>query len=159
MPLSPSILTRLHHQHEAITEIIDNLTERELKQRVDPDKWSAFEQIAHLAAYQPMFIRRLERLAAEPTPSFARYVAENDPEFPRFLDKSLPQLLTEIAAKATAIAAHLESLNDADLHRTGLHPKNGELTVIQWTQFFLLHEAHHLYAIFMLSQSLRTARV
>ena len=159
MPLSASILTRLQHQHEALPEMIGDLSETALRQRVDPDKWSAFEHIAHLAAYQPVFIRRLERLATEPAPAFERYVAENDPEFVVCLNTPLYTLLEFIPVRASQITVKLTLLNEASLLLTGHHPKYGELTVIQWTQFFLLHEAHHLFAIFMLSQSLRAARV
>ena len=161
MPLSPSILTRLKHQHEALPELISGLTEQQLRQRINPDKWSAFENIAHLAAYQPMFLVRLERIAAEDAPSFGptfeRYVAEKDPLFPDYLNISLPSLLDLMAATAAQITTRLTSLNDTDLLRTGLHPRYGKLTVPQWTQFYLLHEAHHLFTIFMLTQDLRAA--
>jgi len=157
MPLSPSILTRLRHQYEALPELTDGLTEQQLKQRINPDKWSAFENIAHLAAYQPMFLARLERIAAEETPSFERYVAEKDPLFPQYLEHPLETLMDLIPARAQTITTHLTSLNTTDLLRTGLHPRYGTLTVSQWTQFYLLHEAHHLFTIFMLTQELRAA--
>jgi len=158
MPLSASILTRLHHQHEALSELIDGLTETALKYRVNPDKWSAFEHIAHLAAYQVMFVGRLERLVVEPSPSFERYVAENDPQFPTYVNTPLKILLQSISIKATEITTHLMNLKEPVLLRTGLHPRYGKLTIPQWTQFFLLHEAHHLFTIFMLTQDLRAAR-
>ena len=159
MPLSLSILTRLQHQYEALSELTGGLTEQQLKQRTNPDKWSAFENIAHLAAYQPMFLGRLEKIAAEDAPSFERYVAEKDPLFPTYLDRSSDTLIHLITARAGEITAHLTVLNDTDLLRTGLHPKYGKLTVPQWTQFYLLHEAHHLFTIFMLTQDLRAAHV
>lgn len=159
MPLSSSILTRLRHQHEALTELIEGLTEQQLKQRINPDKWSAFENIAHLAAYQPMFISRLEKIAAYDVPSFERYVAEQDPEFTDYLNTPLKTLLKFISIRATQITVKLTNLNEAALLRTALHPKYGRLTIPQWVQFYLLHEAHHLYTIFMLTQELRAAGV
>jgi hypothetical protein len=157
MPLSNSILTRLQHQHEALTELIDGLPEEYLKRRINPDKWNAFENIAHLAAYQPMFMARLERIAAEDAPGFERYVAEKDPLFPQYLDQPLETLLNLIPTRAQALSAYLTSLSEARLLRVGLHPKYGRLTIPQWTQFYLLHEAHHLFTIFMLTQDLRAA--
>jgi len=159
MPLSASISTRLRHQHESLREITRGLAETALRQRINPDKWSAFEHIAHLAAYQPVFISRLEKMATAPAPSFERYVAEKDPQFPTCLDKSFADLVELISAQAAQVNAILAHTNDADLLRTGLHPKYGLLTVTQWTEFYLLHEAHHLFSIFMLTQDLRTARV
>ena len=110
MPLSGSILTRLRHQHEALPELIRDLSEEELKQRTDPGKWSAFENIAHLAAYQPAFIDRLKKIIAGPTPVFQRYVAEKDPEFPNYLHMPLETLLHLIPAKAAQITACLTGL-------------------------------------------------
>ena len=159
MPLSASISTRLRHQHESLVEITRDLTETTLKQRINPDKWSAFEHIAHLAAYQPTFISRLEKMATVPAPTFERYVAEKDPQFPVYLDKPLAELLELISTQASQINTILAHTNEAGLLRTGLHPKYGLLTVIQWAEFYLLHEAHHLFTIFMLTQELRTARV
>ena len=159
MPLSASISTRLRHQHESLPEITRDLTETTLKQRVNPDKWSPFEHIAHLAAYQPAFISRLEKIAAIPAPTFQRYVADKDPQFPVCLDKPLTELFGLISTQAAQIDTILAHTNEAGLRRTGLHPKYGLLTVTQWTEFYLLHEAHHLFTIFMLTQDLRTARV
>jgi hypothetical protein len=159
MPLSTSILTRLQYQHQALPELIDGLSEQQLKQRINPDKWSAFENIAHLAAYQPTFIVRMERIAVEEAPSFERYVAEKDPGFPVYLNYPLQTILEYIPLRAAIITTQLTHLDEAGLLRVALHPKYGRLTVTQWTQFYLLHEAHHLFTIFMLSQDLRSARV
>jgi hypothetical protein len=155
MPLSISIITRLQHQHETISELIGGFTEEQLKQRIDPAKWSAFENIVHLAAYQPVFAGRMERIEKELNPAFDRYVAEKDPFFPVYLEKPLGELIRVIAADRAAIAAKFEGMGEETLTRTALHPKFGLLNMTQWAEFFLLHEAHHLFTIFMLVQELR----
>jgi hypothetical protein len=38
-------------------------------------------------------------------------------------------------------------LTDEQLARIGMHTRLGELTLLQWLEFFLLHEAHHLLAV------------
>ena len=38
-----------------------------------------------------------------------------------------------------------DGLSPAETARTGLHPTFGEMDVTAWLEFFLLHEAHHLY--------------
>jgi hypothetical protein len=156
MPLSDSILTRLQFQHETILELITGLPEERLKQRVNPEKWSAFENIAHLAAYQPVFYRRLEVMESENDPGFERYTAESDPLFPAYLEKPLTGLTGAIAHDRAAITAKLRAMNDATLQRAGIHPKFGRLTVEQWAEFFLLHEAHHLFTLFKLVRDLHT---
>lgn len=153
MPLSSSARTRLEFQHLTIRELIDGLSEPQLKQRVDPTKWSVFENIVHLASYQPVFLLRLQRILNEDSPSFARYTADEDPQFS--IDGQLPlvSLLDYIDTRRTDLK--LQSMNDNELSRTGVHPVFGKMTIIGWTEFFLLHEAHHLYTIFRLLQQLR----
>jgi hypothetical protein len=139
----------LRHQHKALSELTADLTEQQLRQRINPDKWSAFEHIAHLAAYQARFVSRLYRIMAEDEPSFQAYVAEADRRFLDYLEFPLEGLFELIHVRAQQIRATLTvTFKDTDLLRTGLHPKYGKLTVPQWTEFYLLHEAHHLYAIF-----------
>jgi hypothetical protein len=157
MPLSDSILTRLQFQHETISELIAGLTEQRLKQRVNPEKWSAFENIAHLAAYQPVFYVRLERIVSENDPVFERYTADQDPSFSACLEKPLTGLIGAIVRDRLAITAKLKEMNETVLQRTGIHPKFGRLTMAQWAEFFLLHEAHHLFTLFQLVQVLRGA--
>jgi len=52
------------------------------------------------------------------------------------------------------IFSKLQGMGEDDLRRVGHHPRYGMLDVRQWTEFFLLHEAHHLYTIFMLVREL-----
>jgi DinB superfamily len=155
MPLSSSIVARLQYQHLTIRELAGDLSEASLRQPIHPGKWSAFENIGHLAAYQPVFIARLERIGREPSPVFERYVAENDPLFPAFLEKSPAALFDDIESRRPQIIGLLEAGGDSLLAKTGLHPRYGLLTGKEWTEFFLLHEAHHLFTLFMLVQDLR----
>jgi len=155
MPLSSSIATRLQHQHHAIRELAAGLPDETLRQPVVPGKWSALANIAHLAAYQPVFIGRLERITRESSPAFGRYVAEEDPLFPGYLDRSSTSLLDQIDTDRARILVLFTDGGETFLTRTASHPRFGLLTVTDWTQFFLLHEAHHLYTLFSLVHSPR----
>ena len=155
MPLSLSALTRLEYQHTTIRELIAGLGEHELKRVVQPGKWGAFDNIAHLACYQPVFLLRLERIQTEQSPSFDRYVADNDPFFAEYRDLPLAELLSGMDARRAVLLTKLRGMGEDDLRRVAHHPRYGQLDMRQWTEFFLLHEAHHLYTIFMLVQELQ----
>jgi len=150
MPLTASVLSRLQYQHQSISELSKTFSEEQLKMRVNPDKWSAFENIVHLCAYQPTFIHRIGRMLNEKSPAFERYVAENDPYFYECLRLSLEQLFSKINSDREIIIDKLKMLDDDQLRRTGIHPKYGELSLAQWADFFLLHEAHHLWVLLLL---------
>lgn len=155
MSLSASVCSRLQNQHETIQELLNGFSEEQLRQRIHKDKWSVFEQVAHLATYQPVFMQRMHTIQQTDIPEFDRYVADNDPAFIEGCKRSLRELLNDLSAQRTIITNHLMTLPVSALGKTGRHPKYGLLTISEWTEFFLLHEAHHLFSIFMLTRSTR----
>jgi hypothetical protein len=155
MPLSTSILTRLEHQHQTAHELIKGFDEEQLKQRIIPDKWSVFEQLAHLTAYQPVFLHRMQLVEQQLQPVFERYVADNDPAFLACRDRPLKELQDDLTTQRFIIYNHISRLPETTLRRTALHPLYGAMNIVQWTEFFLLHESHHLFAIFKLTADTR----
>jgi DinB superfamily len=150
MTLSHSLITRLQFQHQTVRELIEGRNGDQLKLRAIPDKWSAFENIAHLVSYQPVFHVRLEKILSETNPSFERYVADTDPEFEACRGKPLNELLQSLNLVRSEILGKVNNLAEDQVARVATHPKYGPLNIIQWTEFFLLHEAHHLFTIFQL---------
>lgn len=150
MPLSLSIQSRIQYQHQTIKELIEYHSEDQLRVRIVPGKWSAFENIAHLVRYQLVFQDRIENIVNNNNPTFDRYVAEADPGFPTYTENTLPQLMESLNSTRNQIYKNLTTLPDRALERTGVHPKFGKLSLVQWSEFFLLHEAHHLFTLFKL---------
>jgi uncharacterized damage-inducible protein DinB len=121
-----------------------------LRANVVPGKWSAHEQLAHLARYHQIFLQRIDRILAEQAPEFSRYRAEDDPEWPAWTSLPTPQLFVRISSMRAKLMARLRSLSEEDFQRTGIHPKFGEMSLALWLEFFLVHEAHHLYVVLQL---------
>jgi len=124
-----------------------------LSAHVVPGKWSAHEQLAHLARYHQIFLQRIDRILTEQSPEFPRYRAEDDPEWPAWTSLTTPQLLVRISSMRAKLMARLRSLNEEDFERTGVHPKFGAMSLSLWLEFFLVHEAHHLYAVLQMVRS------
>jgi uncharacterized damage-inducible protein DinB len=122
----------------------------ELSVSVVPGKWSAHEQLAHLARYHQIFLQRIERILAEQTPAFPRYRAEEDPEWTTWSGLPTQQVLVRLSSMRAKLMARMRSLSEGDFERTGIHPKFGEMTLSLWLEFFLVHEAHHLYVVLQL---------
>lgn len=115
-----------------------------------PGKWSAHEQLAHIARYHQIFLQRIDRILSEQAPEFPRYRAEDDPEWPAWKSLPTPQLLVRISSMRAKLMARLRALGKEDFERTGVHPKFGAMSLSLWLEFFLVHEAHHLYVVFQL---------
>lgn len=113
-------------------------------------KWSAHEQLAHLARYHQIFLQRIDRILSEQAPEFPRYRAEDDPEWPVWTSLPTPQLLVRLSSMRAKLMARLRSLSADDFERTAVHSKFGAMSLALWLEFFLVHEAHHLYAVLQL---------
>jgi len=150
MALPTSVTTRLEYQHKSLLDIIEGLSDEQIRWQIIPGKWSIFENIVHLATYQHAFIKRLDKILDEEKPQFPRYVPEADPLFHDNCSRATREIVQDLITTRREIIAKTFSLKNEELRRIGIHLAFGEMTVIMWLNFFLLHEAHHLFTIFKL---------
>jgi len=145
LPHSTSI--RLVTQLDALDLVLAGATDAALTRRPAPDEWSAHENLAHLARHHEVMLDRIRRIRAEDRPRFARYRAEEDPEWAKWPGLPPGEVLGRLRTLRRHLIELVESLPPAELERVGLHPVFGAMTVPAWLEFFLLHEAHHLYVV------------
>jgi hypothetical protein len=153
-----SVLTRLQYQHKSLIDIIDGLTDEQVRRNVIPGKWSIFENIVHLQTYQHFFIQRIRKMLEENNPLFTPYSAESDPLFHDNCGKSTREIIQDMLTTRKEMSAGFHSFTETDLDKTARHSVYGQMSMVQWLHFFLLHEAHHLFIIFKLTGSLRNQR-
>ena len=156
MPIYKSLSDRLRNQHEAIGNIIVGKNAERLNFHPAPGKWSIHDNIAHLAKYQPMFQGRINTILKEDNPFFDRYKAEDDLNFETWRSYDTKRLLNILTTDREKFFDLVTNLPDDKVIRIGTHGKYGKLTIIQWTEFFLLHEAHHIFTIFQLANDIGT---
>ncbi|HXB31127.1 MAG TPA: DinB family protein [Puia sp.] len=147
------ISERFKTQHLSLTEVILHLDTFKLIKKPGSDKWSIRDNMAHLARYQKIFKERIEKIMLTDTPAFEPYKAENDTQFEKWMHQGPESLLIEINSDRKELIQKLESLTETELQKTGIHSSFGRLNILDWTEFFLLHEAHHLFTIFKLAHS------
>lgn len=155
MQMPSSISTRLQYQHKSLLDSIDHLSDEQVRRPIISGKWSIFEHIVHLQTYQHVFVSRVKEMLEKDNPSFSRYTADADPEFLEYCGRSTREVIQDLLAVRKQMAAEILSFPPADLVKTGVHPFFGKMTLLEWLNFFLLHEAHHLFAIFKMAAELR----
>jgi uncharacterized damage-inducible protein DinB len=153
--LPSSVSTRLQYQHKSLLDLIGDLSDEQIRMHINPGKWSIFENIVHLQTYQHTYIKRVRRILDENNPVFERYTAEADPLFHDNCTKSTREIMQDLLTTRKEIASGILSFKEADFKKSGLHPAFGKMTLVQWLNFFLLHEAHHLFTIFKLAAELK----
>jgi DinB superfamily len=155
MSTKEAIELRLSCQYESAMTLILSTDASLLKQRPATGKWSIFESFAHLVRYQNVFIQRVEKILSDENPRFERYSAEADSDFPKWLAFDKDKLLHILINDRFVVHNLFKELTDDELDKTGVHPAFGQLDLADWHEFFLLHEAHHIFTMFKLQKILQ----
>jgi uncharacterized damage-inducible protein DinB len=155
MQVPSSLSTRLQYQHKCLVDLIDGLSEELIRRPVQAGKWSVFEHIVHLQTYQHTFISRVRQILEGSEPTLDKYTAEADPLFLDNCCKTFREIMHDFIATRKEMAADLLVLQESDYLKCGTHQSFGSMNLLQWINFFLLHEAHHLFTIFRLTATLK----
>ena len=154
--MKENLVQRLIHQPKSLDQLLENFSEKIIRERPIPEKWSIFENIAHLGRYHEVVLERTMKILNDDNPVFSRYVADTDPLFAEWCKKSFPLMMDEFNSTREYLNSLMVSIPNEKLHRTGVHPLFGNMNIEAWTEFFLLHEAHHFFTIFKLAATLRS---
>lgn len=155
MQIPSSVSTRLHYQHKVLVDLVDGFTDEQIRRNILPGKWSIFEQIVHLQTYQHVFIDRVKKILDGPEPRFDRYSAEGDPLFLDNCALSTREVMQDLITVRKEMTAGMLGFTPADLAKCGIHPYFGKMNLLQWMNFFLLHEGHHQFSILKLGAELK----
>jgi DinB family protein len=147
VPLSPSSAARLATQLDSLPALLEGHPPEALQRRTRSGKWSVHENLAHMARHHAVVLDRVRKVLANDRPMLPRYAAEEDPEWPAWAALSTGEVLTRLRTLRTELMALVTGLPDEALARTAIHPSLGEMGLSLWIEFFLLHEAHHLYLV------------
>ena len=142
-----SRLLRLKTQLESVEVLFAGASPERIDRRSASGKWSARENLAHIGRYHEIFLERVRRMLAETSPQFARYRAEEDPGWQEWASKPFEEIRNQVTALRMKLIDTIGGLQASDYARVGIHSSFGEMTLSLWLEFFLVHEAHHLYAI------------
>ena len=152
MSIRDALDNRLLCQHEVGMNLMLNIPTAKLMKQPAPDKWSMHEQFAHLVLYQKVFIERVRMILRLKEPVFSAYSADTDPHFTSFVELDGELLVHNLVNDRFLIYNQFQAFSNAELKRKGKHPVYGSMTLLDWHEFFVLHEAHHLFAMFRLSK-------
>jgi hypothetical protein len=145
--IGESTLLRLETQLDVLPMLLSGATPKVLSARTASGEWSVLENLAHLARHHAIFLERLNRILAEDEPEIDRYRAEEDSAWPQWSGLSTEEVLSRLKALRLEIIRRIKGLSEVEVSRIGIHPLFGKMGVALWVEFFLLHEAHHLYMV------------
>ena len=142
-----SQVVRLKTQFASVELLFSGVPPERIDRQPASGKWSARENLAHLGRYHEIFLQRLHHILTEQSPKFARYRAEEDPGWQEWQSRNLEEIRTLLVVLRLNLVDKITALQPPDYNRTGIHSSFGEMTLALWLEFFLIHEAHHLFVI------------
>lgn len=145
----------MQYQHKSLVDLIDGLSEEQIRRNIIPGKWSIFENIVHLQTYQHVFFDRINKIISGDDPSFPAYFAESDPLFLDNCHRSIREIMQDFISIRKEMATRTQDILDNHAEKRGIHASYGSMNLAEWYNFFLLHEAHHLYTILRLAATLK----
>lgn len=147
---SSELAARLDAQFSSWPALLGDPGSPRLERAPAPDKWCAREHLAHLVRMHGVCAARVRVILARESPLLPPYRAEKDPTWRQWRSLPAGDLLGTAAGRRAGLIEAVRALSDGDLARIGIHAVLGPLLLSEWIEFFLVHEAHHLYAIFKL---------
>lgn len=156
--LDAALYIRLAHQLSSFRAWIADVDPRDLEWRPPSGKWSALLNLAHVGRHHEVTLERIARVVGEDSPVFPRYDEAEDPDWERWRSLTAQQVWAALEERRAALVSAVSALAPQQLARTGVHQKFGPMTVPRWLEFFLVHEAHHLYVALQRLAEARSAR-
>ncbi len=150
----PSVLERLRGTPARLEEMVRALPSRALTARVG-ERWTIQEQVGHLLDLDELhegrledYERGLETLRPADMSNRKTYEADHNAA-------PVEDLLARFRAAREAFVRRLESLDEAGVARTALHPRlQKPMRVIDMALFVAEHDDHHLASITELTRLL-----
>ena len=145
----PDLRQRLATMPATLEGLVGTLTIDAITFREAPESWTAFEVLCHLAdAEVHNWIPRARLILSDAEDKqFTPFDREQG--FARYRDWPVPRLLDEFRSLRRSSLQALDAfhLRPGDLHRQGLHPELGPVTLGQLLACWVTHDHAHLAQI------------
>lgn len=137
------LLERYRAGAAEVDAALAGITAEELDRRPpEPDGWTARQVAHHLADSEAMAYTRLRRLLADDDPVIAGY---DEPVWASRLhyDRPIEPSVAVMRAVREASVQLLESIDESEWGRTGVHTESGPYSVEGWLRIYASHPHEH----------------
>jgi hypothetical protein len=118
--------------------------ERAMAATDGPDGWSVVEVVCHLRDFEGFFRHRVELMLTHDNPELPAYDHEALAIERDYQHQELRNALAVLLEERREFIALFESLTPEQFQRTGIHPENGQITVLDSAVQLTHHDITHL---------------
>jgi len=144
---APGLIERLRGTAARIEHRLSGITVERLTRRIG-DHWSIQENVGHLADLEPLWLARMEDLAAGRRTLSPADLENRKTHEAQHNTRQLGELVRLFAGIRDDLVGQLESADEADWLRSALHPRlHAPMRLLDLAFFMAEHDDHHLATI------------
>lgn len=150
------LLPTLEHGPRAVKRLLEKIPQSRWDERLQPDRFSPREVIAHLADWEPIMLQRIKTARETPGGRIMKY-DEAQMAIDHDYAHSDPSVQADRFIHLRAeTATYLRTVNANEWTNVGIHDERGEQSVEDLANFLLGHDMYHLE---QLSEYLATSAI
>ncbi len=130
-----------------VRQVIYEMLPELRKRRPAPGVWSAHEHAVHLPAVQPIMMRRLDQMLAQPGCTIQSYEPSRDEPDDALLRLDLEAEMDRFDRERASMIERLRTLTPEQWAITAEHEEYAHYSVFIMFRHIALHDLHHAYKI------------
>jgi len=130
------------HRRELLRQVRE-MTEEAAGRRPSEQEWSVKEQLAHLAAFERLWLEWALKVRDEPGCEVGP-PPSNPPAYADAATRPVADLVRELVSARSDTIAAIQGLTEDELTRRGKHLLFGEMSVLQMLRSLYRHDRMHI---------------
>lgn len=140
-----TLLKKMLATYESVLQSVDQTTATTY--RDGAEGWTTLEILCHVTDFDRIFVDRGQRVLSEEKPTFTVYDVDAMAVERAYNQRSLKDAWADHQAARAELLAFFESVKDEQWSKTGMHPEQGEMTLLRVLIQVSHHSADHIEQI------------
>ena len=142
--MNPYLLPVIESGPVVIGRLVDLIPPAKWDDALNPDRFTVREVIAHLAAWEPISLARIQAAIERDCPTVEAFDEGAMAVEHRYDTSDVHERLRLFTENRRRTAEFLRGLPAASFERKALHPERGELTVADQANALIGHDLYHI---------------
>lgn len=130
-----------------LSHCVAKMTDEQLDAKPIAERWSTRQVICHIADFEPVYADRMKRVIAEENPTLLGGDPDQFAAKLSYESRDIENELRLIETVRIQMAAIFKTLDKSVFERTGMHTRDGELTLKVLLERITGHIPHHVVAV------------
>jgi hypothetical protein len=142
--MNPYLLSALEAAPMIFERLLTHIPGTRIDEKLDPERFSPREVMAHLADWEPIFRERMRTAVEAPGSPIEAFDEGQRAIEGRYAESDPRERLLEFGHARRRTLELLRRLSREEMARTMVHPERGELSVYDYANMMIGHDTYHV---------------